>query len=196
MKALKSRQLTIFAPYLLFLFIQETLVFFYRLSHPKGSTAIVYNIIYRPITVGTFAFFYYSIYFNKPARKIILGMVGVYLATTLINFTFIQSIRDYNSYLSLVGGLVITSCGIFFLFNYFNLDDRAEEKKWIPVIWITAGIISYYPVVNISFSFYHQLLNSKAKLGGSMLYNAIPQFMSIFMYGCFAYAFYLCRKKT
>lgn len=198
LKALKSRQLSVFAIYLTLLTIQEVIIFFYARSLPpgvKGSTGIVYNI-YRPIACCIFVYFYYHIPFNTAGRKIILVMTAVYLVMTLINFSFFQSIRAFNSYLSVASGLVIACCGIFFLFNYFNLDDQAEERKWIPVLWITGGILAYYPVVSISFSFYQQLLAYNAKLLNTMLYNSIPRVMSIFMYCCFAYAFYLCRKKV
>ena len=191
---LKSRQLALFVPFLAFVFIQEFSVFVFGLSHPKDSTAIVYNI-YSVINASFFVYFYFRIIPSALFRKLMILMLAFFTITAFITFFWLQPITIYNSYLSLASGLVITCCGVFFLFNYFNLDNIGEEKKWSPVLWITIGIVSFYPVVNISFAFYKHLLAYDATLFGYRLYRIIPQLMSIFMYGCFAYAFYLCRKK-
>jgi hypothetical protein len=66
----------------------------------------------------------------------------------------------------------------------------------LPVIWITIGIVVFYPVVNISFAFYTHLVSYRSDFLGIKLYKVIPQLMSIFMYSCFNYAFYLCKKKN
>lgn len=194
-KFLKSRQINLFLPYLWLVFVQELLVYFYSLHNSENSTAIVYNL-YKPITTTFFALVFYRIPCNAPVRRLILWMLIVYLAITVTTFTLIQPIHVYNSYLSLASGLVITCCGILFLFNYFNIDSFPEQQRWAPVIWITIGIVSFYPVVNISFAFYKHLLAYRATIFGLKLYRIIPQLMSIFMYSCFAYAFYLCKKKN
>ncbi|HEX2629337.1 MAG TPA: hypothetical protein VHM26_10000, partial [Chitinophagaceae bacterium] len=80
-------------------------------------------------------------------------------------------------------------------FNYFKLDNPAEEKKWLPMLWITIGIVTFYPVVNISFTLYWQLQSyNNTTIGGIKIHQIIPRVMSIFMYSCFAWAFHLCRK--
>jgi hypothetical protein len=194
-KELKSRQLFVFIPYLLLLFIQETAVFFYSLEYPNISTGFYYNI-YNPINVLFFAFFYSSIPFNASARKLTTVLSAIFVAATLFTYFCIQSIYIYNSYLGLAGGFLITLCGILFLFNYFKLDNQKEERRWQPVIWITIGVVTFYPVVNISFALYKYLLAYQATIFGMKLYQLIPQLMSIFMYGCFTRAFYLCKKKN
>jgi hypothetical protein len=194
-KYLRSRQLFIFVPYLFLVFIQEICVYFYLRQSPTASTGIIYNI-YRPITVLVFTILYYRIPFNAPNRKLIIWLLAAYFAGVIITYSFIHSIFILNSYLSLAGGFVITCCGIFFLFNYFNLDNPAEEKHWLPVILITIGVVTFYPVINISNAFHKHLLAYQATVFGLKLYQLIPQVMSIFMYGCFARAFYLCKKKN
>src|SRR5215216_435128 len=75
-KALKSRQLLLFVPYLWLILFQElSLVFIFT----KMTTGIVYNI-YRPVSTCLFAFFFYRIPFNTAQiRKLILWMLSVYL---------------------------------------------------------------------------------------------------------------------
>lgn len=191
-KELKSRQLIFFIPYLCLVLAQELVLDF---IYTVGPTGMVYNI-YRLVTTCFFTLFFYRIPFITSVRRIILLLLGLYLIVCLVTFALIQPITQYNSYLSLAGGLVIVSCGIFFLFNYFNLDKPAEEKNWLPVIWITIGLILYYPVVNVSFALNKYILTYDATIFGILLYNAIPQLMSTLMYSCFAYAFYLCKRKN
>jgi hypothetical protein len=194
-KALESRQLSILIPYLLLVFIQELIVFIIRVTQPKPDAAIVYNF-HRPVSICFFAWVYYHIPLKSSYQKAIPWILSTYLLLVTITLIFLQPIRVYSSELSLAGGFVILLFGILFLFNYFNLDNAAEENKWSPVLWITAGILIFYPVVNITFAFYDLIFDRTAKIFGVYLYNATPQILSILMYGCFAYAFYLCRQKT
>jgi hypothetical protein len=169
-------------------------LFWYIRQHPTYSTGFIYNI-YTPVNTAFFALFYNSIPFNATARNFIKGLLIVFLTAVLITFGFIQSIYIYNNYISVAGGFLITLSALLFLFNYFKLDNRDEEKKWLPVIWITIGVVAFYPVVNISFALYKHLLAYQATIFGQKLYRLIPQVMSIFMYSCFTRAFYLCRMK-
>jgi len=194
-KSLESRRLSLFIPYLSLVFIQELSVFIFRQYDSKSSTALIYNL-YRPVSACFFAWIFYQIPLNFKARKPILWIQSLFLITTIIAYSFIAPITAYNRFLSFVGGFVITLYGIFFLFNYFNLDDTIEEKKWRPVTWIATGLVIFYPIVNISFVLYKYINAIKATIFGSLLSNAMPMLMSIFMYSCFAYAFYLCKKKN
>lgn len=194
LKDLGSRRLALFPWYLLLVFTQEIFTFFYIRENPTYSTALVYNI-YTPVNTLFFALFYYRIPFNAPSRKLVAALIALFLAAAIITFIFVQPVTIYNNYLSLAGGFLITFCGILFLLNYFRLDNAAEERKWLPVIWITIGVVAFYPVVNISFALYKYLVAYQARILGVPLYRLIPQVMSIFMYSCFIRAFYLCRKR-
>jgi peptidoglycan biosynthesis protein MviN/MurJ (putative lipid II flippase) len=122
-------------------------------------------------------------------------MFFIYVAIISVTFAFLHSAFKYNSYLSLAAGIIITSCALITLYNYFNLDSPAEEQKWEPITWIATGVVVFYPVVNISLAFYNHITKYNAVIFDMLLYNAVPVIMSIFMYGCFTFAFYLCRKK-
>jgi len=194
LKSLKSRQLSLMVPYLFLVFVQEVCIYFFLKANPGGRTGMVYNI-YRPVTVCLFAWVYYHIPINQAARKSIVWIVSIYLFTMAFIFLFLKSITVYNSILSLAAGIAMILFGILFLFNYFDVDNDREENKWMPVIWITIGILLFYPVVNFAFSFYLLILLKNATIKGIYLYNFIPRILSILMYSGFAYAFYLCRKK-
>jgi hypothetical protein len=193
-KELKSRQLSLFPWYLLAIFVQETVVFILLRSHTNISTGIIYNI-YNPVSAIFFTTFYARVHFNSRSRVLMMLLLGVFLAAIAITYLWIQPISVYNNYISLAAGFLITFCSLLFLFNYFKLDNPAEEKKWLPVIWITIGLVVFLPVVNISFALYKYLLAYQATIFGQKLYRLIPQSLSIFMYGCFIMAFHLCRRK-
>ncbi len=187
-KHLETRKILIILPYLFLVFIQELITGFYYFDN-----SIVYNI-YRPVTTIVFAIIYYRIPFMQPVRKFIAGITILYLAITIANYCFFESIFTAGSYLILARSFVVTLFAIIFLFRYFNLDNSTEEKYWRPLVWITAGIIIFYPVTSLSLSFQKFLSEKNATLFDQKLYQLIPQVMSIFMYSFFSYAFYLCHK--
>jgi hypothetical protein len=182
-------------PYLFLVLLQETILGIASLLDYYTSNALVYNI-YRPVSAMVFAFIYYSIPMMGPFRKLILWTTIGYCVLTFIDYCFIESIFTTSSYLTLARGLVITFFAVLFLFSYFHLDNYAEEKYWHPLIWVTIGVAAFYPVISLSLSFQKYMSVYSATLYGLKLYQVIPQVMSIFMYSCFSYAFYLCQKKN
>jgi hypothetical protein len=192
-KYLGSRRLLILIPFLFYVFIQETTLWLEQQLGHNMSNAVWYNI-YRPISVLVFCWIYYHIPFMRTVRKLILAITIFFLAFALVNYIFIESIFVTSSYLALARGYLITLYGILFLFRYFHLDNAADERYWRPLLWITAGIVIFYPVTSISLNFQKYLAEHTATINGLKLYQVIPQVMSIFMYACFSYAFYLCKK--
>ena len=188
-KHLKNRNLSLLPFYLLFVFLQESVV-----AILDVSTGIVYNI-YNPITTIFFSFLFTSIPFNRRSRKLIFGLLITYLTAVVVTFIFFQPMRLYNNYVFLTGSMITVLNAILFLFNYFKLDNRAEEKKWQPVLWVVIGIVTFYPVVNIAFSFYKYLVTYEATLWGMQLYRMIPQIMSIFMYSCLSAHFTYAKRE-
>ena len=192
-KDLINRKLAILAPFLIIVFFQESILRLAEYLDYSFSSAVVYNI-YRPLSAVVFSWIYYNVPFMSPLKKVIGGLTILYLFITLINYCLIKSIFVNSSYLTLLRGFLVTFCAILFLFRYFNLDNQKEERYWRPLVWITAGIAIFYPVVTLSVTFQDYLNTQNATLFGFRLYRLIPQVISIFMYSCFSYAFYLCRK--
>ena len=194
-QGLKKIGLSPMPPYLWYVFIQETTLRILANTGVIKTTGFYYNI-YRPIATTVFFLIFYRLTLNNTAaRKLMHRMYIGYLAFTVFIFVFTNTLKYFSQYLSLATGFVISCFAILYLSSYFNLDNAEEERKWFPVILITVGVLAFYPVINISFSFYTHLLKSDVLVFGTKLYQSIPQIMSIFMYSCFTYAFYLCRKK-
>lgn len=197
---LKGRKIFIFLPFLLLVFLQELILITYRETSTASINDIykpinfIYNI-YKPLSVIVFTIIYYQIPFMASFRKLILWLTAIYLIANVINFAVFESLFLFNSYLTFARGLLITCYAVFFLFSYFHLDNLNEERYWRPLMWITIGAVTFYPVINISLTFQKYLYAVEATFYGFKLYQLIPQLMSIFMYSCFSYAFYLCKKK-
>lgn len=192
-KSLKTRMLSILIIFLLVTFIQESILYLYRHYIPQHSNVVVYNI-YRPFSTIIFAILYSRIPIMKPMKRIIISIAGFYLLANAVVYLFIHSIFEFNGYLGLLRGLFITSFAIFFLFRYFHLDDPEKENFWKPVVWISTGIVLFYPASSISLVFQKYLSEFTIIVAGFKLHQLIPQVLSIFMYSCFSYAFYLCKK--
>ncbi len=192
-KSLGGRKLTILIPYLFAVFIQETVLAMGSWFHLFKSSAIVYNI-YQPVSAVVFAYVYFSIPFMASLRKLIAGLTIAYLLLVLLNYSLFEFIATTSSYQPIARGFLITFCAVLFLFKYFDLNNINEERYWRPLIWITAAIAIFYPVVTTSLAFQKYLALQDATLWGFKLYRLIPRVMSIFMYNCFSYAFYLCQK--
>ncbi|MET0463520.1 MAG: hypothetical protein ABW007_10210 [Chitinophagaceae bacterium] len=188
-------RLSLFVPYLWYLIVQEIGVeILYTLKIIK-TTGVYYNI-YRPLAVTFFFFTFYRMEINSDVvKKFMRWMYIGYLAFVLLIFILTTALNSFSPYIALSSGFVICCFALSFLINYFNLDDPDQEKHWYPVVLITVGILAFYPVINIAFAFYKHLLAAKTLVFGTKLYQSIPEIMSIFMYSCFTYAFYLCRKK-
>lgn len=188
--AIKLRKLGILMPFLFWVFTQEVTLFLFD-TYSNIPNAIAYHV-YRVINVIVFAIIFYRIPSIAPLRKLIVGLAALYILLNVLVFSFINPIQLPNTYLSLARGMVVSCYAIFFLFSYFSLDNLAEEKYWTPLLWICIGILIFYPVISLSLAFQLQL----ASTNKVAIYRYIPQTMSIFMYGCFTYAFYLCKKKN
>ena len=193
-KHLPRWHLSIMAIYLPLVFVLEVYTAS-RLYIWPHSTASVYNI-YKPVSVIVFAIFYYFLPPVARFRKVIIGITVLYLLAVIFTYIFFTPLSINNTYLTLARGACISFFAIFFLMSIFLLDNPVEERFWLPVLWVTIGVLVFYPVISIAVGFEELLRNSQATVGGVKLYQAIPRLMSIFMYSCFSYAFYLCKRKS
>lgn len=193
-QSLKGRSLWPLLPYLFLVFCQEVIArYYFKPNHIP--TGLLYNI-YITLSTVFFSFLFYRIIGDKKFKTIILILLSAYLIAVFGIHIYLRSPQDYNMPLGLAGGFVITCYATLFLFHYFTIDSTKEQKKWLPAVWISIGIVVFYPVVSIAYALRKEILFHNITIWGLKLYQAMPQLMSIFMYSCFAYAFYLCRRTN
>jgi hypothetical protein len=196
-KELAGRRIGFLVPYLVYVFLQEITLHILSLTKVIPDVIpnnyIVYNL-YRPLSVVIFMLVYYRTPLKDGMKKPIYWSTIIFLAFTVVNYIFFESIFGTSTYMPILRALVITFHGMIFLFYFFQLDSRKEERFWQPILWITIGLVIFYPVSSIALNLQDYLRVKSVTVFGMKLYNLIPQVMSVFMYGCFCYAFYLCRK--
>jgi len=192
-KELANRKVGFFIPYLLYIFIQETVFGILSYTDPTFKTAVGYNL-YRILTVIIFAIFFCRVNFMKKFHRLITWSAAFFVVFSIVDHIFFEPITSASSILNLVRGFILIFFGILFLASYMQIDSRKIEQYWRPFLWITIGIVIFYPVVSIVIYLQTYLNAMSAMLGPFKLYQLIPQVMSIFMYSCFTYAFHLCRK--
>ena len=192
-KELFKRKVGFFIPYLSYVFLQEITLGVVNYVNPDFKTNIVYNI-YRVLTVIFFAAFFSRVTFMKKFHSAILWSAIAFVLISIVDHSFYEPITAPSSILNLIRGFILISYGILFLASYMQIDSPKLEHYWRPFLWITIGIVIFYPVISIVIYLQSYLNAMSAMLGPFKLYQLIPQLMSIFMYSCFTYAFYLCRK--
>ena len=191
-KKLAERKLGIMLPFLVYVILQEATLRILTLSDTLVTNDIVYNF-YRLLTVIVFMLVYARVRLMSNFKKLIYITAGIYCLFTLLNYIFFESVFEASKYLPILRGITITFFGILFLLNFFQLDEGDREDHWRPLLWITIGVVVFYPVTSIVLNLQPYLRTQSATIGGVKLYNLIPRLMSVFMYGCFAYSFYICR---
>ncbi|HSC37976.1 MAG TPA: hypothetical protein VLD19_08905 [Chitinophagaceae bacterium] len=189
---LKPSRLQWFVPFLALTLVTE-LLGVYTKDVLDVSNDWLYNS-YTWVQVLFFSFFYRSLRMPGPYRRIIEAGVIVYTVSTVIIYLWYTPVTEFSIGLFLSGGFMVVLFAIFFLFNYFSLDDRLKERSLVPVTWITVGTIAYFTVLSITVSLIKYIRQYDLELGGEMLYNLVPRVMSVLMYTCFVYAFFLCRR--
>jgi hypothetical protein len=192
-KFLAEKRITLLIPFLIYTFIQEVIMVLNIQYHFMASSNPFYNI-YRPITVLILVLIYYQIPFMYSTRLIMSILTSLYILAVIVLHIFFIPLKSFVPTLAIIRGIVITFFAVLFLLKYFDIDNANDEKFWQPVVWITGSIAVFYPVVTASLSFQNYLSAQKASVFGQKLYQLIPQLMSLFMYSCFSYAFYLCKK--
>lgn len=192
-KELKQRRVGFLLPYLAYVFVQEATLSALNALKPEFPNAIVYNL-YRVLTVIVFAVFFSRVKFLERWHRLIKITTIAFVLISILDHAFLEPITKNSSILGLVRGFILIVYGILFLFEYMQIESREEEKYWRPFLWITIGIVIFYPVISIALYLQAYLLAKSATLGPFKLYQLIPQVMSMFMYSCFIYAFHLCRK--
>jgi hypothetical protein len=130
----------------------------------------------------------------KKFRQIITWSCVLFILLSIAHHILFEPITVNSKYLPLLRAFVIGFFAVLFLFGYLQVEDKISDRYWRPLLWVTIGIVIFYPVTSVVLFLQPYLYEKEATLGPFKLYQLIPQVMSIFMYSCFTYAFYLCRK--
>ena len=191
---LKASRLHRFLPFLVLTLAVELVAYYlkYFLNQPNGmwyNGYVFFQVLFC-------IWFFRNTGLSAMHRRMLDWGMAIYIIATLITYTFYMKPEQFSTWLFLLGGFIVALAGLFFLFSYFLLDNNAKESILAPVVAISIGFIAYFSVLSITVALINQILVYNLQVGGIMLHNFLPRMMSIILYLCFAYAFFICRKPV
>lgn len=137
-------------------------------------------------------YFFYHILESSKHRKIIRVSVIPVLIFNIINYIFIQSPFEANSYSLIITNLItIFLCLIFFIQVLKN--ERIIPLSQSAEVWIALGTFLYYAATLPLFIFFNYLQQIKSPIFNSYLY--INDAMNVAMYSLYLIAF-LCKPHS
>lgn len=151
----------------------------------------IYNIYLPP------QYLFYFLFFSLTADEPILWkikkpvMIG-YLIFSILNVTFIQSIKELNTYTIIVGNALVICCSIMYFIHELNRRVPLPVQRQ-PLFWISLGAFIFNTVSLPYFISINYLSHTNLSLAIA-LFN-ILLILNIVMYICYLIAF-LCKMPS
>jgi signal transduction histidine kinase len=141
-----------------------------------------------------FGLFYVKLFRRRKQRQLIRISLALFCLFNLVNFIFIQSIYQFNTYPRPIEAILMIS---FSLICWWQ--PEAEERineRWadIPENWIISGILFYFSSAMFLFIFSNYLIHQFSKQANIFIWN-LHAAMVMLMYLLFTLGFYKCEKK-
>ena len=151
----------------------------------------IYNIYLPPQYL--FYFLFFSLMVEEPIlRKMKKTIVTGYLIFSILNITFIQSIRELNTYTIIVGNAMVIGCSIMYFIHELNRRVPLHVQRQ-PLFWISLGAFIFNTVSLPYFIAINYLSHTNLPLAIA-LFN-ILLVLNIVMYICYLIAF-LCKTPS
>jgi hypothetical protein len=161
-----------------------------------GSAMSAHNrnnvTLYNLFTVFEFTFylfFYRTLFANPAMKKIITGVIILYIGFALLNILFIQGRSIFQSYTYILGCTMMVAFSIFYFYFLFRFPETTSLTK-NSFFWIVAGLMFYY---TCTFSLYglENFITSKIRYYNKMLLF-ISDLLNALLYTLFSIGF-LCK---
>ena len=121
----------------------------------------------------------------------VIGKLGFILLPFIAFDAFYLSGIEVNGYSNTIGILLISCMAIYYLRHLFNdsiiLKLTEEPMFWVSIGLLTNDVVGFFDVFNKPMLTYSQNLY--------LQFYMIWSIASIFMYSCFAYAFWLAKRQ-
>jgi hypothetical protein len=138
-------------------------------------------------------FFFIKLFRQRRMRQLVRSCLALFCLFNIINFLFIQSIYQFNTYPRPVGAILIISFCLAYWWQG-NFEQVAEEK-WtdIPTNWIISGMLLYFSSTMFLFTFSNYLIHQFSKQANIFIWN-LHAAIAMLMYLLFTVGFYKWRK--
>jgi len=194
-KNLKQFKLTGFVPLLFIVCVTEFLAGNFQSIGWKGNHT-VYNIYVIISTPVTFYIFLQMLSYKSWARALYITVGILLFIFTLLNFLFLQGSVDFDTYSLILVEFIIAILSLLVIARLFQEDDTTVLLNHHPYFWIGASTLIFSAVTLIVLGLQQFLMLKKIQIGGVQIYRVIMPAINVFLYSCYSYAFYLCRKLT
>ncbi len=194
-RELKNFKLLGFIPLLLIVCVTELLAVNYKLLGWHGNLTIynIYVIISTPVTCYIF---FQMLMYKGWARALYISASVLLFIFTLLNYLFLQGSVEFDTYSLIVVEFIIAILSLLVIAHLFQEDDVSVLLNHHPYFWIGASTLIFSAVTLIVLGLQQFLLLKQIQIGGVQIYRVIMPAINVFLYSCYSYAFYLCRKLT
>lgn len=150
--------------------------------------------VYTLVEMFLFSIFFIHAFPSRQIKFFIRILVALFSLFCIINFTFIQSIYQFNTYPRPIGAIIIIILSMLYWWKTGKSDD--DERKWIDITenWIISGILIYFSSTLLLFIFSNYLVDQFSIKANKFIWN-LHGAMVIFMYLLFTVAFLKSKKN-
>lgn len=195
-RGLKVFRLTGFIPLLFIVCSTEVLAVNSTFFGWTSNNLLIYNvyiIVSTPVTMYIFL----RMLAYKGLIKSIYVSLGIFLFVfTVLNFLFVQGQEKFDTYSLILIEFITAILSLLVIARLFKDDDSAILLNHHPYFWISASTLIFSAVTLIVLGLQQFFLLKKIQIGGVQIYRVIMPAINVFLYSCYSYAFYLCRKLT
>jgi hypothetical protein len=189
-KSYKIKRIKIIFPYLIFAGIIEIT------SRILGTHQINNLPLLHFYTIVEFLFimrFFQLILNTQFVHRLIGILMVIFPVFCVLDFVFIQSIYQFNSYPRPLGALIIIGLCLFYFFRY---TESEEQKPWVndPLNWIVTGLLVYFGSSLFHFAFLN-ILYEHASLKVNWVFVYIHATLVMVMYLLFTVGFLNAKNQ-
>lgn len=99
--------------------------------------------IYTVLEYTLWSMFYYQLFKNKVVKKVIVGMLIIFVLFSITNTIYWQPLEIYNSYSRSVEGAFLLCFAIAWFYKVF-VDSKIIKLESHPIFWINSAVLVYF----------------------------------------------------
>ncbi|OCX50522.1 hypothetical protein BEL04_22355 [Mucilaginibacter sp. PPCGB 2223] len=156
----------------------------------------IYNYYLLFSTPVTFYIFLQMLYFKGWVKSLYILTSALLVLFVVINFLVGQGPLRFDTYSLILIEFLTGLLTLLVIAKLFREDDSPIYLNRHPYFWIAASTLIFSIVTLIVLGMQQFIEVKKIRIGNLQIYSVIMPMINVFLYGCYSYAFYLCRKLT
>ena len=156
----------------------------------------IYNYYLIFSTPVTFYVFLQMLFFKGWVKSLYVITAALLVLFVVINFFIGQGAQKFDTYSLILIEFLTGLLTLLVIAKLFREDDSAIFLNQHPYFWIAASTLIFSLVTLILLGMQQFIEVKKIRIGDLQIYSVIMPMINVFLYSCYSYAFYLCRKLT